>query len=136
MTEMISGAAVQPSELEQDVLRAIVEIKEEDWLQSRHREQPKTDFDRTSPEYFDRAMEGVDAAFGLVTETPPESYEELRTLVESRSNSGCGISNEIDHFMGLVALDPDPDEIARSLPHDVPHKSLVFVLPKFVRGEE
>jgi hypothetical protein len=92
------------------------------------------EFDRTDPNFvqatLNQAFDAGSEPIGLVMDQPPESYEELLLEVDDARDERCDISNRIDRIMMLIAEDPHPDEIVRTLPYDtLPPAGIWFVLP-------
>lgn len=92
--------------------------------------------DRNDPSYFERMLTahfarsqssviGVSVGF-----PPPESFEELMTVVANARNPDCGISEEVDGMVELISVLPDRDEVVRRLPYNHVSGALAFILPE------
>ncbi len=86
---------------------------------------------RSSVEYeaivVGRALDEGGVIFGVITDIAPQNFHELKEIVEAKRNPSCGISEEIDEFVHVIAQLPERDEAVRLLPfHD---NNLAFVIP-------
>lgn len=95
--------------------------------------------DRADPAYVREVLAkafGVNNSaliLGVKSDGLPETFEELKSIVTRSKNPNCETSNEIDKYMELIAGDPDPDLVARSLPFDAEAGCLIFLLPNNVQ---